>query len=179
MEGRREAEAAAAGIIDRLEADPASRAKVTPASDKHLLHQVHLHGGQGSRLDYHNRPDESAEALQFYHVKAHQHIEADASDRRKSEAPQAAFTLAQFYHHGIRGVTQNVTLAAEYYEIAALQRHWEAAGQVGLFYLWGIGVEQDFVKARKFFNIGMPVGLDNCQSRFDRKARQKRKKNIS
>ena len=150
---------AAMGIIDALEADPQSRAKVVPATDKHILYQIHLHGGTPSKLDYHNKADESPEALQFYHLRA-------MSTRDKESAAGAAYTLANYYHHGVRGATQNITLAAEYYERAANLNHWEAAGELGTFYMWGIGVPRDVYKAHKFFRMGMPIGISGCQRRY-------------
>ena len=130
-------EAAAHGIIDQLEADPQSRAKVLPPKEGHALHQVHLHGGTGSQLEPHNKPDESASALQFYHVRA---LDPHTG---KAASPHAAYTLATLYHSGFRGVPQNLTMAAKYYALAAKVGHWEAAGQVGNFYLWGLGVDHD------------------------------------
>jgi TPR repeat protein len=164
-------EAAAAGIIDQLEADSNSRAKVLPATDKHELHTVHLHGGSNSQLDQHNRADESTDALQFYHLRA-----TNLAGTEAAAAAQAAFTLAQYYHYGIRGVVQNVTLAADYYRMAAEQNHWEAAGQLGKFYLWGIGVPQDPYVAQRYFIMGVPAGLYDCQSRYARLAKQTKKK---
>ena len=110
-------EAAADQIIDQLESSPESRAKVLPPMDRHVLHQIHLHGGSGSLLDYNNKPDETPELLQFYDTRV--------KDKDVVTSAQAAFALANFYHYGMRGITQNVTLALEYYEIAAKQGHWE------------------------------------------------------
>lgn len=62
--------AAADGIMDQLESSSQSRAKLVPPMDKHSLAQVHMHGGASSQLDWNNKPDESREALQFYHLKA-------------------------------------------------------------------------------------------------------------
>ena len=163
-------EAAAAGVMDQLEADTYSRAKVTPATDKHELYLVHLHGGTSSQLEHYNRADESTDALQFYHLRAVNLYGTDA-------AAQAAFTLGQYYHHGLRGVPQNVTLAAEYYTMAAEQNHWEAAGQLGKLYLWGIGVPQDAFRAQRYFQVGVPAGLYDCQSRYTRLVKHKSKKN--
>ena len=145
-------QAAASGVMDQLEADVQFRAKVAPASDKHELHMIHLHGGTASQLEHHNRPDENVDALQFYHLRA-------VNMYGTESAAQAAFTLAQYYHHGLRGAVQNITLAAEYYTMAAEQNHWEAAGQLGKLYLWGIGVPQDPYKAQRFFQMGVPAGL--------------------
>eukprot|EP00977_Amphora_coffeiformis_P028998 scaffold38210_cov191-Amphora_coffeaeformis.AAC.11 len=163
-------EAAAAGVMDQLEADTHSRAKVTPATDKHELYLVHLHGGTSSQLEHYNRADESTDALQFYHLRAVNLYGTDA-------AAQAAFTLGQYYHHGLRGVPQNVTLAAEYYTMAAEQNHWEAAGQLGKLHLWGIGVPQDAYQAQRYFQMGVPAGLYDCQSRYTRLVKHNSKKN--
>lgn len=63
-------QAAANGILDQLETSPHSRAKVVPPMDKHILAQVHMHGGTSSQLDWNNKPDEALDALQYYHLKA-------------------------------------------------------------------------------------------------------------
>ena len=134
-------EAAAHGIMDQLESSPHSRAKAIPHMDKHVLAQVHMHGGTSSQLDWNNKPDESKEAIQFYHLKATTTpwYYKEQKDKPTTIDVTAAATLGHFYHHGIRGVAQNLTLALEYYEIAANNNHWEAAGQAGTFYLWGMG----------------------------------------
>jgi TPR repeat protein len=159
--------AAADGIVDELESDPHSRAKVIPPMDKHLLHHVHLHGGTGSKLDYFNKPDESQEALQYYHVKA------TAGMGGEGPSQDAAYTLGKLHHYGLRGVQQNLTLAVQYYEMAAMQGDWEAAGKAGELYLWGMGVTQDAYAAHRMFRIGMPMGLEGCQNKY----RQKLKNN--
>ncbi|GKY96620.1 hypothetical protein MPSEU_000621600 [Mayamaea pseudoterrestris] len=158
--------AAANLIMDRLETDPNSRAKILPPSDKHLLYQIHLHGGSGSKLEHHNQADESAQAIQYYKVRA---SGADGS-------PHAAFTLANLHHYGLRGVEQNASLALHYYEKAAKQGHWEAAGQAAQFHFWGIGTSdnngssrQDPYAAHRFVQIGMPWDLDGCRKRLERK----------
>jgi TPR repeat protein len=165
--------AAADGIVDELESDPNSRAKVLPPMDKHLLHHVHLHGGTGSKLDYFNKPDESVEALQYYHVKA------TAGMGGEGPSQDAAFTLAKLYHFGLRGVQQNLTLAVEYYEMAAVQGDWEAAGKAGELYLWGMGVPQDAYAAHRMFRIGMPFGLDGCQKKYRQKLKQSKNDQVN
>jgi TPR repeat protein len=92
--------------MDKLEMDPNSRAKVLPPPEMHLLYAVHLHGGTSSQLDWNNKPDESLEAIQFYHFKAARTVDPD---------PSAAMTLATLYHFGYRGVEQNLTMALFYY----------------------------------------------------------------
>ena len=161
-------QAAASGIMDQLEADTASRAKILPATDGHELYLVHLHGSSAVQLSGPNRADESTDALQFYHLRAVNLYGSDA-------AAQAAYTLGQYYHHGLRGVPQNITKAAEYYAMAADQNHWEAAGAVGKLYLYGIGVPQDAYQAHKFFQKGIPSGLKDCQARYTRLAKGKKK----
>jgi TPR repeat protein len=165
--------AAADGIMDELESDPNSRAKVVPPMDKHLLHHVHLHGGTGSKLDYFNKPDESLEALQYYHVKA------TAGMGGEGPSQDAAYTLGKLYHFGLRGVQQNLTLAVEYYEMAAMQGDWEAAGKAGELYLWGMGVPQDAYAAHRMFRIGMPVGLDGCFKKYQQKLKQTKNDPVS
>ena len=157
---------AALGIVDALETDPQSRAKVSPATDKHVLYQIHLHGGTPSKLEFHNKADESVDALQYYHLRAF------GSGRDKETAASSAFTLANYYHHGVRGVTQNLTLAAQYYQRAASLNHWESAGVLGHLYAWGTGVPQDLYQAHKYFAIGMPLSFAACQRRYQLKLKQ-------
>lgn len=162
-------EAAANGIIDQLEASPNSRAKVTPPQDRHNLAEVYMHGGEAGRLHWNNKPDESPEALQFYHLRA---------TRKEGPDVDAAFTLARYFHYGVRGVTQNLTTALFYYEIAANLGHWEAAGQAGKFYFWGLGMEanqRDLMKANKYFQMGAPFSLEGCHERHYKSLLQKKK----
>ena len=160
-------QAAAHGIMDQLESDRNSRAKVLPPTEKHLLHAVHLHGGTSSQLDWHNKPDESMEAIQFYHFKAARSVDPDVG---------AAMTLATLYHHGYRGVEQNLTMALFYYDIAANEGSWEAAGMAGWFHVFGMGMEpqqRDLFKAQKYFRQGIIGGLNGCKERFNKKKRIK------
>ena len=161
-------QAAAHGIIDKLEASPHSRAKVLPPTEKHLLYHVHLHGGTSSQLDLYNKPDESMEAIQFYHFKATRAVDPD---------PQAAMTLATFYHYGFRGVTQNLTVALQYYDVAAQAGSWEAAGFAGWFHVFGLGMEtgkeRNLFQAHKYFRQGIVGGLKGCQERYHKKKRFK------
>lgn len=160
-------QAAAHGIMDKLEASPNSRAKVLPPTEKHLLYQVHLHGGTSSQLDWYNKPDESMEAIQFYHFKATRAVDPD---------PSAAMTLATYYHYGYRGIVQNLTLALQYYDLAAAAGSWEAAGLAGWFHVYGLGMngqERDLFEAHKYFRQGLIGGLEGCQERHQKKKRFK------
>ena len=151
--------AAADNILDDLETNRDSRAKILPPTEKHSLYQIHLHGGTGSKLDVHNQADESTQAIEFYQVRA-----------TAQSSPHAAYTLAHLYHHGLRGVEQNVTQALQFYEQAAKQGHWEAAGQAGDFYFWGIGMEQpDPYAAQRWYQMGLPWDLEGCRRRLERK----------
>jgi TPR repeat protein len=157
-------QAAADAIVDELEHSIHSRAKVTPNIDKHFLAQLYMHGSS-SQLAWNNKPDESSDALQFYHLKA--------TTWGASIDIHAAYTLGHLYQHGIRGVPQNLTLSLQYYEIAGAAGHWESAGQAGLFYLWGMGTangQPDLLKAWELFPIGAP-DLDNCRRRHDQSIR--------
>lgn len=193
-------QAAADGIMDQLESSPQSRAKVVPPIDKHSLAQVHMHGGTSSQLDWNNKPDESKEALQYYHLKAttvpwsmSKGKKADGPKRKKKlekkdkwerEAEKttgidvsAAFTLGHLYHHGIRGVKQNLTKSLEYYVIAGTNGHWESSGNACIFYLWGIGVEQDVHEAFRHCTMGAPLGLEECRLRHERIISQSHRQN--
>ena len=166
-------QAAAHGIMDQLEVHPHSRAKVLPPTEKHLLYQVHLHGGTSSQLDWHNKPDESLDAIQFYHFKATRAVDPDAN---------AAMTLATLYHYGYRGVAQNLTLALQYYDVAAQAGSWEAAGVAGWFHIFGLGMhghERDLFQALKYFRMGiLPGGLEGCQARYTRKKKFKQQQQL-
>jgi len=187
-------QAAVDGIIDQLEVSRNSRAKVIPFMDKHTLAQVHMHGGTSSQLDWNNKPDESKEALQFYHLKAttvpwsmkkkwNSDSDNDAIQNRKKKKKKhkasfeqeegidvsAAFTLAHMYHYGVRGVEQNLTRSLQYYEIAGSHGHWESAGAACIFYLWGIGTGQNALQAMEFCKIGAPFGYEGC-SKMHQKA---------
>ena len=162
-------EAAAHGIMDQLETDKQSRAKVNPPMDKHSLPEIHLHGGTSSQLTWDNKPDESPEAIQYYHL---------LSTRQPDSDVHAAYTLAHLYHFGLRGVSKNLTKALYYYEIAAEQNHWEAAGQAGKFYFWSLGMEpseRDLFRAHALFQKGAPLGLDGCRERHRQAVKLKTK----
>jgi SEL1 protein len=189
--------AAADGIMDQLETSVHSRAKVLPPMDQHSLTKIHMHGGTSSQLDWNNKPDESKEALQFYHLKAttvpwssrsdggkkNEKVwrkrkgkstgssEGDAIKKKQEEMEgvdvTAAYTLGHLYHHGYRGVEQNLTKSLDYYEIAALNGHWESAGHACTFHLWGIGVEQDVNKALLYCRLGAPMDLNGCRLRHN------------
>mmetsp|Transcript_32742 Transcript_32742/g.36653 ORF Transcript_32742/g.36653 Transcript_32742/m.36653 type:complete len:987 (+) Transcript_32742:212-3172(+) len=185
-------QAAADGIIDQLETSKHSRAKVIPSMDKHSLAQVHMHGGTSSQLDWNNKPDESKEALQFYHLKAttvpwsmKKTSEGDKNQKKKQsnkkEQPEgvdisAAYTLAHLYHHGLRGVEQNLTKSLQYYEIAGSHSHWESAGHACIFHLWGIGVDQNAKEALAFCKLGAPAGYEGCSQRYNKADAASKKK---
>ena len=150
-------EAAAHAIVDELEVSPLSRGKINPSMDKHVLPQIHMHGGTSSQLEGESKPDETPEALQFYHILA----------TRPEPDAHAAYVLGHLHHYGIRGATQNMTKAYFYYEIAANANHWEAAGQAGKFHVWNLGVtKRNLVKAKRFFEVGAPFGLQGCQRQY-------------
>ena len=168
-------EAAANGIMDQLEALPL-RTKVAPHMDKHVLAQVHMHGGTSSQLDWNNKPDESKEALQFYHLKAttvpwsaYSTSTTDSNNKTAANTidVHAAYTLGHLYHYGMRGVPQNLTLSLEYYEIAATHGHWESAGMAGMAHFWGMGVPRNPNEAWTFFQLGAPQGLNACRRKHD------------
>lgn len=153
-------EAAAHGVVDQLEVDMQSRAKVSPPMDRHSLPEIHLHGGTSSQLTWDNKPDESPEAIQYYHL---------LSIRQPDPDIHAAHTLAQLYHFGVRGVPKNLTKALFYYEIAAEKNQREAAGQVGKFHFWSLGMspsDRDLLKAHRYFLKGAPDGLDGCREKY-------------
>ena len=181
-------QAAADGVMDQLETSKHSRAKVIPSMDRHSLATVHMHGGTSSQLDWNNKPDESKEALQFYHLKAttvpwslKKKSEDDKSQKNKKDNKKklaadqqegidvsAAYTLAHLYHYGLRGVEQNLTKSLQYYEIAGNHGHWESAGHACIFHLWGIGVNQNAREAVNFCQLGAPTGYEGCLQRYER-----------
>jgi TPR repeat protein len=149
-------QAAANHIVDTLESDSQSRAKILPHMDKHTLYHVHMHGGTG--LDANNQPHETQEALDFY--------------RARATTPHAAYSLAQLYQYGARGAPQNLTLALKLYEQAARHGHWEAAGQAGLFRFWGIGCRADPFAAHKLVQLGLPYDVNGCRRKHEEKLKQ-------
>mmetsp|Transcript_11182 Transcript_11182/g.16418 ORF Transcript_11182/g.16418 Transcript_11182/m.16418 type:complete len:791 (-) Transcript_11182:107-2479(-) len=152
-------ETAANAIVDQLEAEKHSRAKVNPPMDKHSLPQVHIHGGTSSQLTWDNKPDESPEALQYYHLLS----------TKPDPDVHATYTLAHLYHYGLRGVPQNLTKALYYYEIAAKNNNLEAAGQAGKFHFWSLGFEpseRSMHKAHTYLKQGAPLGLEKCRDRY-------------
>jgi len=169
-------QAAADGVMDQLEVSSGSRAKIIPFMDKHTLAQVHMHGGTSSQLDWNNKPDESKDALQFYHLKAttvpwsmkkKKSTDTDSGKSKKSDDEEgidvgAAYALAQMYHHGLRGVEQNMTQSLLYYEIAGSHGHRESAAYACTFHLWGIGTTQNALKALEFCKIGAPSDFQWC-----------------
>jgi len=162
-------EAAANSIIDELEAEKHSRAKVNPPMDKHSLVQVHIHGGTSSQLNWENKPDESQEALQYYHLLSSKTPDPDV---------HASYTLAHLYHYGLRGVPQNLTKALFYYEIAAKNDYQEAAGQAGKFHIWSLGFEpseRNIFTAHKYFKKGTKSGLKECMQKYQDALKVKRK----
>ena len=162
-------EAAANAVMDEMESGPL-RGKVNPALDRHRLAEIHMRGTSSALANY-NKPDELEEALQYYRMRA----------SRKNAKPDAAaaYTLATMYHYGLRGVKQDMKLALKYYEIAADNNIWEAAGQAGKFHLWGMGLEEDerdLMKAYHYFRKATPGGLEGCRSRFQKKVKKEKKK---
>ena len=167
-------EAAANGIMDSLEAGP-SKGKVNPPLDEHRLAEIYMHGGASVSLEGHNKPDEIEEALQYYRMLA---------SRNHSPEPDlgAAFTIANFYYLGLRGVKQQFGLALKYYEICGDYNHWEGGGQAGLMHFWGIGMspeERDLRKAYKYFQQGTPGGFEGCTNRAKRRKKALNKKDSS
>ena len=157
-------EAAANGVMDSLEAGP-TKGKVNPPLDEHRLAEIYMHGGASVSLQGYNKPDEIEEALQYYRMLA---------SRNHSPEPDlgAAFTIANFYYLGLRGVKQQLHLALKYYEICGDYNHWEGGGQAGLMHFWGIGMshnDRDLRKAYKYFQQGTPGGLEGCNSRVKRR----------
>ncbi|KAL7539895.1 hypothetical protein ACHAXR_009688, partial [Thalassiosira sp. AJA248-18] len=164
-------EAAAHGVMDELESGP-TKGKVNPPIDEHRLAEIYTHGGASSALDQNNKPDELEEALQYYRMLA---------SRNRSPEPDlvAAFTIANFYLYGYRGIKQDLRLALKYYEICGDYNHWEGGGQAGLMHVWGIGMtphERDLGKAYAYFKQGTPGEFDGCAERLRRKKRQNQKK---
>mmetsp|Transcript_24909 Transcript_24909/g.36550 ORF Transcript_24909/g.36550 Transcript_24909/m.36550 type:complete len:1176 (-) Transcript_24909:62-3589(-) len=158
-------EEAANAAMDELEAS-SLRGKVNPASDRHRLAEIYMHGAS-SALSHYNKPDELEEALEYYRIRA-----SHAHDSN------AAFTLANLHHYGLRGVRQDMRLALKYYEMAAnnhlnkgennilhdahYTEHPEAAGQAAKFHLLGMGVEANANEALRYMRMGAPGGLEGC-----------------
>lgn len=167
-------EAAANGIMDSLESGP-TKGKISPPLDEHRLAEIYMHGGASVSLQGYNKPDEIEEALQYYRMLA---------SRSHSPEPDlgAAYTIANFYYLGLRGVKQQLGLALKYYEICGDYNHWEGGGQAGLMHFWGIGMtpeQRDLRKAYKYFQQGTPGGYDGCTNRAKRRKKAQHKKDGS
>jgi TPR repeat protein len=84
--------------------------------------------------------------------------------------------VATYYHYGYRGIAQNLTLALQYYDIAAQAGSWEAAGFAGWFHVFGLGMDgkdRDLFKAHKYFRQGVFGGLSGCKERHMKKKQYK------
>jgi SEL1 protein len=152
-------EAAANGIIDQLESSKHSRAKVLPPIDKHILAQVHMHGGTSSQLDWHNKPDESVDALQYYHLKAtttpwsmKQQLQQQQPQQHQSRGSDNG--RKQQEHKAKRRVT---TRKAEMMDVDGIDI--SAAFTLAHLYHYGHrGVEQNLTKALEYYEIAGSAG---------------------
>ena len=64
------------------------------------------------------------------------------------------------------------------YEIGGNLNSWEAGGQAGKFYLWGMGLDDDERKIKKalaYLRRGIPGGVAGCKSRLKKKLSMKEK----
>lgn len=147
-------EEAAHTAMDENEMSPL-KGKILAAVDRHRLSEIHVHGGAANSLSMHNKPDELEEALEYYRMRAN-----------SGGDPSAALTLANLHSYGLRGVTQDQTLAHKYYKIAADDGIREACGHVGEMYLLGRGVPQDTVEAYKYCIRGAPHDV-KCEGHCD------------
>lgn len=94
---------------------------------------------------------------------------------------KAALSLGRIYYEGQRGLEPNYDLAKKYFLMVA-KRYWrkdgrilenhkigiertaaKAAGYLGSMYLRGEGVEQNFEKAKLWFERGKSLGDAQCQ----------------
>ncbi|KAL3471985.1 hypothetical protein BJX99DRAFT_236328 [Aspergillus californicus] len=99
---------------------------------------------------------------------------------RKGEV-KATFSLGKMYYDGTKGLPKNYRKAMKYFK-QVTKRHWnkdgsinpnhpvgveklasKAAGHVGLMYLRGEGVEQNFDTAYVWFKLGLANGDALCQ----------------
>ena len=94
---------------------------------------------------------------------------------------KAALSLGRIYYDGQRGLERNLDLAKKYFLMVA-KRYWKkdgrvlenhkigiertaakAAGYLGRMYLRGEGVDQNFEKAKLWFDRGKTLGDAQCQ----------------
>jgi TPR repeat protein len=125
-------------------------------------------GGASSALSRYNKYDESAEALQYYHLLA-------IGSRSHDPDIFAAHTLASYYYRGLRGVKQDPRKSLKYLEICAEYHDKECAGQAGLMHVWGIGMtpeERNLSKAYDYFILGTTGKLDYCIEQWRRRKKQ-------
>src|SRR5512140_2035652 len=78
----------------------------------------------------------------------------------------AQFNLGLLYYDG-RGVPQNYTEAARWFERAAAQGYTKAQNNLGAMYGAGRGVKKDYVQAYKWLSICAASGSEGCITQRD------------
>lgn len=76
--------------------------------------------------------------------------------------PEAQFHLGSMYEQG-QGVTQNIQVAAKWFEQSAGQGYAQAQHNIGNMYLSGTGVEQNYRIAVKWFTLAANQGVGRSQ----------------
>jgi len=100
--------------------------------------RLNVHANQGIK------PDRQREVLQYYQYSA---------DRGNIDAQTAVGTLLNF---GLHGVNRDHVAAAHYLQRAAAAGNAEAQAHLGHMYGAGLGVAQDFKKAKEHFEESRP-----------------------
>ncbi len=83
----------------------------------------------------------------------------------KKDNHLAQLRLAEMYENGLSGLKRDLALAVKWYQKAAASGLVAAKARLGHIYLEGVGVMQDFKKARQLLNEAADDG--SAQAQFD------------
>ncbi|HSF66213.1 MAG TPA: DnaJ domain-containing protein [Nitrospiraceae bacterium] len=166
---------------------------ITFKEDKPVAHAAIEEDGASSHFAHpHSHDNEIAPATARVEEPSHEHLNGlDAVQRQMAQASgRAPFTssdtisavdlqqlltqaaqgqasaqnqLGQLYFTGLRGVTQDYTIARGWYEKAAAQGHAWAQTQLGQMYADGRSVLQDYTQARQWWERAAAQGVGQAQ----------------
>lgn len=84
----------------------------------------------------------------------------DLMQRAESGDSIAQFELAMHYWVGVGGQPQNYSVGLKWMKKAALGGNGEASLQIGRFYAYGQGVQQNFPEAEMWLEMGVSQGSE-------------------
>lgn len=79
----------------------------------------------------------------------------------------AQYDLGVMYYHGVGGVPQDYTKAAQRYSQAAEQNHGGAQNNLALMYESNVGVPQDYVVSYLWISLAAVQGYDGASIKRD------------